>query len=433
MDEFIKLAPFMRRAGQIEVGRERLAQVRKQLLCLLVTEDLSDNSLRKIIEDFDCPVYRHFNMADIERLFGYSGTKILGFRRSSLSSKLQGKLKPWQVHRVANGGVLLPQPRVAVLGASGIGRHHANWWRLEGARVCAFLGSSEESVARTAATLREYCDFAGRGYCSLTELLATEKPDIVDVCLPPALHYAAVKESLLAGCHVLCEKPFVFDETLSAAEMLGQVDELSELARSQRCLLGVCTQYVMAVKECLKLWKDGHELADIEHFYGRLVSPTRNRPPVPQWTWVDLAPHMLGMCQVLAEGAEPDWETLKTRFAGHLAEAEFTISRANGKPLCCHIHTFHTDTEPKNVRQVQFNEQLYDIGGFRDEQGVFQMEIACRDGKSEKREDMLRLLIRSFLRGRTEMGPEMARQNLDWMLRVIRHGLAQQTPAQQKA
>ena len=429
MDDFSKLAPFMRRSGQIEIGRDRLAQVRKQLLCLLVTDDLSANSLKKMIEDFDCPIYRHFNMTDIERLFGYTGTKIVGFRRSSLSTKLQGMLKPWQVRRVANGGVLLPQPRVAVLGASGIGRHHANWWRLEGANVCAFLGSSEASVERTAATLREHCSFNGRGYCSLAELLATEKPDVVDVCLPPALHYAAVKESLLAGCHVLCEKPFVFDDTLPAEELLAQVDELTELARVQRCMLGVCTQYVMAVKECLKLWKNGHDVADIEHFHGRLVSPTRNRPPVPEWTWVDLAPHMLGMCQVIAGGAEPDWGTLKTRFEDHLAEAEFTVFRAKTKPLRCHIHTFHTDTEPKNVRQVQLNDQLYDIGGCRDEQGVFQMEIACRDGDTEKREDMLRLLIRSFLRGRTEMDPAMARQNLAWMLRIIRHGLTHQPQA----
>jgi hypothetical protein len=42
---------------------------------------------------------------------------------------------------------------------------------------------------------------------------------------------------------------------------------------------------------------------------------------------------------------------------------------------------------------------------------------------------MLRLLIRSFLRGRTEMDPAMARQNLAWMLRIIRHGLTHQPQA----
>lgn len=423
MENFAKLAPFMRRSGQLEVGRERLLQVRKHLLCLLVTEDLAANSLRKLKEEFSCPVYRHFSMADIERFFGYTGTKVLGFRRSSLSSTLQAMLKPYQVRMVANGGIMLPQPRVAVLGASGIGRHHANWWRLEGASVCAFLGSSAESVERTTAVLREQCGFSGRGYCSLTELLAAEKPEVVDVCLPPWMHYAAVKESLSEGCHVLCEKPFVFDDHLTDEQLLAQVDELTELARAKHRLLGVCTQYVMAVKESLKLWTNGHELADIEHFHGRLVSPTRNRPPVPEWTWVDLAPHMLGMCQVIAGGAEPDWDSLKTRFNGHLAEADFVVPREGAKPLQCHIHTFHTDTEPMNVRQIQFNKQLYDIGGYRDEQGVFQMEIACRDGVCERREDMLRLLIRSFLMGRTEMDPAMARQNLDWMLRVIRHGL----------
>ena len=35
---------------------------------------------------------------------------------------------------------------VAVLGVGGIGRHHANWWRQEGAEVVAILGRTPESV-----------------------------------------------------------------------------------------------------------------------------------------------------------------------------------------------------------------------------------------------------------------------------------------------
>ncbi|MBP1919354.1 Gfo/Idh/MocA family protein [Youngiibacter multivorans] len=39
------------------------------------------------------------------------------------------------------------------------------------------------------------------------EMLKMVKPDIVNVCVPNKFHYAAVFDSLDAGCHVLCEKP----------------------------------------------------------------------------------------------------------------------------------------------------------------------------------------------------------------------------------
>ena len=35
--------------------------------------------------------------------------------------------------------------KVAVIGASGIGQHHARWHHLSGSQVVAFVGTSEES------------------------------------------------------------------------------------------------------------------------------------------------------------------------------------------------------------------------------------------------------------------------------------------------
>ena len=39
--------------------------------------------------------------------------------------------------------------RVAIAGASGIGKHHAKWFHRGGAQVVGFLGRSRESVAAT--------------------------------------------------------------------------------------------------------------------------------------------------------------------------------------------------------------------------------------------------------------------------------------------
>ena len=41
------------------------------------------------------------------------------------------------------------------------------------------------------------------------DVLKIKEIDIIDICLPPHLHFSACKKSLEAGKHVICEKPLV--------------------------------------------------------------------------------------------------------------------------------------------------------------------------------------------------------------------------------
>jgi hypothetical protein len=306
--------------------------------------------------------------------------------------------------------------RVAVLGVGGIGRHHAKWWHLEGAEVCAFLGRSPESVARASETLKGMFAFAGKGYTSVSDLLEQQRPDIVDICTPTELHYAHARAALRAGCDVLCEKPFVYDAELTSAEMIGQARELLALATRQNVRFGVCTQYVVNARLCLAICPE--RFARIERYRGYLVSPTRGRAPDPARTWVDLAPHMLGALQIACPDGRVDWTSLELDFAGHQARAHFRLRRPDGSAVVCDVHTDHTDTEPKNIRQLTFNDTTFDIGGFSDAAGVFHARIRTGD-ESYDREDAMRLLIRSFRDGTAEVPGRFALRNLDWMLRVL--------------
>lgn len=99
METFRKLAPFMLRARVVEVGRERLLQIRNRLAFLIVTPDLSENSLNQILNDFKCPVYQCLSSEEIEELFGLRGTKIIGFHRSPLSVSVAPDLKPFLLAR----------------------------------------------------------------------------------------------------------------------------------------------------------------------------------------------------------------------------------------------------------------------------------------------------------------------------------------------
>ena len=81
MEIFEKLSPFMLRAGIIEVGRDRLKQVAHKLAFLLVTEELSFNSLQELLTSFDCPIYRCLTALDVEKYF--NGLPSMRFERAA--------------------------------------------------------------------------------------------------------------------------------------------------------------------------------------------------------------------------------------------------------------------------------------------------------------------------------------------------------------
>ena len=54
------------------------------------------------------------------------------------------------------------------------------------------------------------------------DVLKIKEIDIVDICLPPHLHFSACKKSIEAGKHVICEKPLV--------SSLEEIDKLKEIS-----------------------------------------------------------------------------------------------------------------------------------------------------------------------------------------------------------
>ncbi len=54
------------------------------------------------------------------------------------------------------------------------------------------------------------------------EVLKIKEVDIIDICLPPHLHFSACKKSLKSGKHVICEKPLV--------SSLKEIDELEKIS-----------------------------------------------------------------------------------------------------------------------------------------------------------------------------------------------------------
>jgi predicted dehydrogenase len=104
--------------------------------------------------------------------------------------------------------------RVAIAGTGFIGGVHAHAVRAAGGRVVAVLASSPERSEAAARRLG-----AERAAPDAEELVGAADVDVVHVCTPNHLHDEIADAALLAGKHVVCEKPLAVD--LERAERLA--------------------------------------------------------------------------------------------------------------------------------------------------------------------------------------------------------------------
>lgn len=112
----------------------------------------------------------------------------------------------------------------AVIGTGFIGPVHAEAIRRLGHRVVGVLGSTPEKSRAAAEALR-----TPRGYADLAELLADAAVDVVHVASPNRDHFAQTKAVLLAGKHVVCEKPLAMT-TAETAELVALADRAGVVA-----------------------------------------------------------------------------------------------------------------------------------------------------------------------------------------------------------
>ncbi|MBU2994389.1 Gfo/Idh/MocA family oxidoreductase [Octadecabacter sp. 1_MG-2023] len=111
--------------------------------------------------------------------------------------------------------------RVAIIGA-GIGAEHLEGYRalpdrFEVVTLCD-LDTDRATVALDGDTSIEVS-------ADLDAVMADKRVDLIDVCLPPHLHFPVSMRALEAGKHVICEKPIV--------RSLHEADQLEAAAKAQ--------------------------------------------------------------------------------------------------------------------------------------------------------------------------------------------------------
>lgn len=116
--------------------------------------------------------------------------------------------------------------KVGVIGTGFVGPAHVEALRRLGIEVAAIAGPRLERVAEKARALH-----VGKWYDSAEALIADPDVNVVHITSPNYAHHAQAKAALLAGKHVVCEKPLAMD----AAEAI----ELVQLAAEKRLVNAV--------------------------------------------------------------------------------------------------------------------------------------------------------------------------------------------------
>jgi UDP-N-acetylglucosamine 3-dehydrogenase len=157
-------------------------------------------------------------------------------------------------------------PKIAVLGAGFMGSTHAKAYKtLPDVELAAIYAHSSKRAEPLAAELgTTWTD-------DLDRIMNDDSINAIDICLPTPEHRAAAERAIVAGKHVLLEKPIALE--------MADADALVDLAAS--------TDKIFMIAHVLRFWPEYVELQRIASSgrYGRPVSAfASRRQPFPAWS-----------------------------------------------------------------------------------------------------------------------------------------------------
>ena len=209
---------------------------------------------------------------------------------------------------------------VGVAGTGFIGPAHVEGLRRNGIQVLGLAEQSREKAEQKAAELG-----IPHIYDSLEAMLADPEIDIVHLATPNLLHYPHAKAALLAGKHVVCEKPLAMSAAQSA--------ELVKLAAERKLVNAVnfnIRMYPM-VQQARSLVQSG-EIGDLFILQGSYLQDWLLFPT--DWNW-RLEPDLGGSLRAVGDIGS-HWLDLMTFITGLRVEevyADFkTFYKTRKKP-----------------------------------------------------------------------------------------------------
>jgi predicted dehydrogenase len=227
--------------------------------------------------------------------------------------------------------------KAAIAGAGFVARVHAGALRELGVDLVAVCGRTLEGAEAFG---------AGAAYDDLAALLEAERPDVLHVCSPNALHAEQALAALERGIHVVCEKPLA----VSSDESARMVE-----AAASRGLVGATCYHVRGypLVEQMRTAVAAGELGDLKFVHGRYLCDDVLRPGggwrlLPEASgrsyvvadlgthWLDLVEHVTGLrvLEILAQlRGEPleDYAALLLRLEGGVTGSLLLSAGAAGR------------------------------------------------------------------------------------------------------
>ena len=121
--------------------------------------------------------------------------------------------------------------QVAIIGTNIGAKHYEDFQKVSDKfnvhTICGLTKGSIESIIQPNSDIQISLNFE--------DVLKIKEIDIVDICLPPHLHFSACKKSLESGKHVICEKPLV--------SSLKEIDELEIISKKTGKIIFPVFQY----------------------------------------------------------------------------------------------------------------------------------------------------------------------------------------------
>ena len=121
--------------------------------------------------------------------------------------------------------------QVAIIGTNIGAKHYEDFQKVSDRfnihTICGLTKQSIDNIISSNSSIKVSLNFE--------DVLKIREIDIIDICLPPHLHFLACKKSLEAGKHVICEKPLV--------SSLEELDKLSQISKETGKIIFPVFQY----------------------------------------------------------------------------------------------------------------------------------------------------------------------------------------------
>jgi len=237
--------------------------------------------------------------------------------------------------------------RIGAIGAGGFGLFALQQFlQCPGVELVAIAGTHREAALAMARR------FGVRDLVDVEALLASPEVDLVYIATPPFLHYAQARAALLAGKHVVCEKPL--------ALTVPEADELLTLARAGDllCIANLMQRY-NPLFEKVRLLIESRVLG--ECLYGRFENFAADEGlGANHWFWdrtksggifIEHGVHFFDVFEGwLGAGAVVAAQRVLRPGTGVEEQVQCTVRHASG-PLVNYHHSF---TQPGRLDRQEF-------------------------------------------------------------------------------